>query len=99
MLHHVAGKRHRQVITQTFLRRKSGFFTAVLDTEEQFVAFLSVLAHQRREVLHRRRLDLLKSVQTEDTFDGIEDIIAAGHFQLPEITRTFGYRGFLCHNL
>ena len=62
VLHHVTCKRNGQVVTQTFLRRQCRFLTAVLNTEEQFIAFLSVLTHEGGEVLHGRRLYLLEAV-------------------------------------
>ena len=97
VLYHIACKRNGQVVPQTFLRRKSGFLSAVLDAEEQLVAFLAVFAHQRPDILHCRSLDLLKTVQTKHTFDRVKDIIAARHLDLSEVTRAFGYTWFLCH--
>ena len=99
VLHHVARKRNGQVVTQTFLRCQCGFLTAVLDTEEQFVALLTVLTHQRADVLHRRRLNLLEAVQGEHRFDGVEDIIATRHLDLSEVSRPLWYTWFLCHIL
>ena len=61
MLHHVPCKRYGEVITQSFLRSECCFLSAVLNTEKQFVAFLAVLTHEGGEVLHRRRLYLLKT--------------------------------------
>ena len=62
VLHDIARKGNGQVITQTFLRCQRRFLAAVLNTEKEFVAFLAVLTHQRADVLHRRRLDLLEAV-------------------------------------
>ena len=98
MLYHITRKRNGKVITQSFLWRQIGFLSAVLDAEKQFVAFLAILAHQRADILHRRGFYLLKTKQGENAFNGIEDIIAASHFELSEVSRSFWYTWFLCHN-
>ena len=98
VLHYVPCERNGQVISQTFLRRQRRFLAAVLDPEQQFVAFLAVFAHQRTDILHCRSLDLLEAIQREHAFDRVKDIIAARHFQLSEITCAFRYTWFLCHN-
>ena len=48
VLHHVAGKRNRKVVTQPLLGSQRSFLTAILDAEEQLVALFAVLAHQGR---------------------------------------------------
>ena len=98
VLYHVTRKRNGQVITKTFLRRKRGFLSAVLDAEKEFVAFLSVLTHEGTDVLHCGSLYLLKTIQGKDILDRVEDIIAACHFELTEVTRAFGNTGFLSHS-
>ena len=59
--------------------------------KEQFVTFLSILAHERLQCLHRRRLYLLKTIEGIDLLDGVEDIVAFGHLNGPKISRTFWY--------
>ena len=97
MLHYIACKRNSEIITETFLRSKSCFLSAVLNTEKEFISFLSVFAHEGGEVLHCRCLYLLKAIEGEHRFDGVKNIITACHFELTEVTRSFGNTGFLCH--
>ena len=97
VLYHVTRERNGQVVTQTFLRCKRGFLAAVLDAEKELVAFLSVLTHEGTDVLHCGSLYLLKTIQGKDTLDRVEDIIAARHLELTEVTRAFGNTG-LCHS-
>ena len=97
MLHHITCKRNGEVISQTFLRSKSCFLSAVLNTEEELIAFLSIFAHEGGEVFHCRCLYLLKAIEGEHRFDGVKNIVTACHFELTEVTRSFGNTGFLCH--
>ena len=92
VLHHVARKGDSKVVTQPLLGRRIGFLTGVLNTEKQLIAFLTVLAHQRGHVLHSGSLYLLKAIEREHRFDGVEDIIAPSHLHGGEIARTFGNR-------
>ena len=75
----------------------AGEVAAVEDFEEEFVPFFTILAHEGGEVLHGGRFDLAKAVKTVDAADGVEDIIAARHFDKAEIAGAFRNCGFLCH--
>ena len=70
----------------------------VLDLEKELVALLSIFAHERGEILHRRCLYLLKTIQGIHLTDGVEDIIALVHLLCGEVTCTFRNCRFLCHN-
>ena len=105
VLHHIAGERHGEVITKAFLANLGyqGFIgihaghkvARVQDAEQKFVAFFAVFAQQRRKVLHGGRFYLLIAVGTENAADGVEDIIAVGHFLLAEVARAFRDTGLL----
>ena len=83
-----------------FFRRYSGKKIAgVQYFEKQFVSLLAVFAHQRGEVLHGRRLDLLETIQSVNASDGVEYIIAFRHLHGRKITCTFRYSGFRSHIL
>ena len=94
MLHHIACERHGEVVAQTLLGRFGSLGAAVLNAEQQFVAFLAVLAHQGREVLHSRSLYLLEAVQGIDATNGVEDVVATGHLHRTEVASALGYAGF-----
>ena len=47
----------------------------------------------------RRRLNLLVAEGPEYAPDGVEDIIAFGHFALAEVAGPLGDGWFLCHGL
>ena len=99
MLDHIPCEGDREVIPEAFLGRKGRLFTGILDAEQELVALVAVLAQQGGEILHRRRLDLLVSVGAENAPDGVEDIVAFGHFALAEVTGSLGNGRFLCHSL
>ena len=97
MLDHKAGERYGQVVAETLFRRQRGFFAAVLDAEEEFVALFAVFAQQGAEVLHGGRFDALVAEFAEYVLDGVEYIVAAYHFGGSEISGSLGDRRFLCH--
>ena len=66
--------------------------------EEQLVALLAVLTHQRSECLHRWCLYLLEAVELVNAADGVEDIVALCHLHRGEVARSFRDRWFLCHD-
>ena len=65
--------------------------------EEQFIALLAVLAHQRLECFHCRRLYLLEAIELVHLLDGVEDIVTLGHLHRGEVARSFGNAWFVCH--
>ena len=69
----------------------------VENLEKEFVALLAIFAHECGEVLHRWGFNLSVAVETEDGAYGVEDIVAACHFERSEIACAFRYTGFLCH--
>ena len=75
----------------------AGEVAAVENFEEEFVAFLTIFAHQGGEVLHGGGFDLAEAVEAIDAADGVEDIVAACHFDKAEIAGAFGNCRFLCH--
>ena len=75
----------------------AGEVAAVENFEEEFVAFLTIFAHQGGEVLHGGGFDLAEAVEAIDAADGVEDIVAARHFDKAEIAGAFGNCRFLCH--
>ena len=70
---------------------------AVQYLEEQFVALLAVLAHQRAEVLHCGRLYLLETIEFINLANGVEDIVSSCCFLRTEVACPLGNTGFLCH--
>ena len=47
--------------------------------EKQFVAFLTIFAHERLQGFHRRCLNLLEAIEGIHVADGVEDIVALRH--------------------
>ena len=115
VLHYKPGKRHREVVAQATVAqlccqgsRVTGKglgsdaaheIARVKDFEEQLVALLAIFAHQGREVLHSRCLNLPVTEQAEDLANSIEYIVATRHLERRKIARTFWCRRFLCHNV
>ena len=91
----------RQCCRRSFvvlLRLNAAFEVAAIeDFEQEFVALFAIFAHEGRKVFHGGRFDGGKSVESVDAADGVEDIVAARHFDGAEVARAFGYAGFLCH--
>ena len=69
----------------------------VKNLEEQFVAFFSIFTHQRGEVLHGWCLDLAEAVEGIYFADGVEYIVALGHFNGAEVACSLWNTWFLCH--
>lgn len=42
---------------------------------------------------------MLETVEAEYLFDGVEDIVATRHLDGCEVSRSFWYGGFLCHDV
>ena len=61
----------------------------VLNLEEELVAFFSILAHQRREILHRWGFYLLKTVEGIYLTNRIEYVVALRHFNGREVACSF----------
>ena len=88
----------RAAVLQFFGLDISQEVARVENLEEQLVAFLSVLAHQRRKVLHRGSLDLLVAVEAIDVADGVEYVVSLGHLDGREVACPLGDTWFhLCH--
>ena len=67
--------------------------------EQELVALLAILAHERVERLHRRGLDLAETIELECRLDGVEDIIALRHLLGTEVARSLGDGRFICHSV
>ena len=68
--------------------------------EEKLVALFAIFAHEGREVLHRRSLDLLIAEERIHILDGIEDVVALCHFNRREVSRALRNAWFyLSHNI
>ena len=63
----------------------SSLSPALEHAEDQLVALLAVLAQQRREPLHRGRLQRLEAVGLVDALDDADDIVAPQHIERQEI--------------
>ena len=96
VLDDVTRKGNGEVVTQTFLGCFVCFLSGVLDAEEQFVAFLAILAHQRGHQFHGWRFNLLEAIQREDGADGGEDIVSARHLKRTEVACAF-WDIWFCH--
>ena len=78
---------------------RTGEVAAVEDFEKEFVALLSIFSHQGGEVFHCGGFNLAETIEAVDTSDGVENIVAARHFERTEIACAFGYAGLLCHGV
>ena len=95
VLYHVTGERHGEVVSEALFAHLRGQglvkvhaaegVAGIEDAEQELVPFLAVLAQQGGKILLRRGLDFLIPVSTENAADGIEYIVATGHFFLAEI--------------
>ena len=79
------GEGDREVVAKSLFRGQGGFFTAVLDAVQEFVALFTVFAEKGAEVLHCGSLYLGISETGENALDGIENIIAPGHLRAGEV--------------
>ena len=73
--------------------------TAVQYLEQQLVALLAILAHQRGQVLDGGSFNLLETIEKEYVFNRVEYIVASRHLDGREVTSPFRDRWFLCHYL
>ena len=94
-----AGSQSGRAALLQFLRLDIGQeVTGIENLEKQFVALLSVFAHQGREVFHRRGFNLLVAVQGIHVLNGVEYIVSLGHLNRAEVAGSFRNAGFhLCH--
>ncbi|MGC4121722.1 MAG: hypothetical protein QM765_45530 [Myxococcales bacterium] len=100
-----AGERDGQVVAQrgvgqvllqhrlAALEHAAQGLAAVQDPEDELVALVAVLAHQRVQALHRRRLERVEAVLAVDAADHVEDELAAAHVARQEVARALGRGG------
>ena len=72
-------------------------FSAVQDSEQEFVTLVTIFSEKCGKILHRRSLDLDISVSPIDRTDCVEYVVSGGHFLLAEVPCSLRYRRFLCH--
>ena len=81
-----ARQRHRQVVAQRQVRLAGGLVLAALqDLENELIALISILPHQRLEVLDRGRLQRLEAVALVHTLDDADDVLASPHVLREEV--------------
>ena len=73
-------------------------FSAVQNSEQEFVTLVTIFSEKCGKILHRRSLDLDISVSPVDRTDCIEYVVSGGHFLLAEVPCPLRYRRFLCHS-
>ena len=96
-LAHFACQRTQRAVLQLFAINSAAPIAGIQYLKQQFVALLTVLAHQCGQVLKSRGLYLAKTVQAEHRTDGVENIIASSHLCRPEVASSFrnGWFGYL----
>jgi cysteine synthase len=97
-----ARERHGQVVAQggvgevlledrlAALQHAAQRLAAVEHAEDELVALVAVLAHQRLEALHGRGLEGVEAVPAVDAADDVEDVLAAPHVAGQEVARALG---------
>ena len=97
LLAHLGCKLQRIALKQFIVANLIEAVARVENLEQQLVALLAILAHQRGEVLHSRGLNGLEAKGVEHLADSIEYIVALRHFGRREVARSLWYTGFCCH--
>ena len=96
MLGDDARERDRQVVPQGEIRPAARLVLAALeDLEDELVALFPVLAQERLEVLHRRRLERLVPVPLVHRGDDANDVLATAHLvgqKVAHAARRLGFR-------
>ncbi len=95
---HDTGQRHGQVVAQTgvadallgrvVLQRFLQLAAPLQYAEDQLVALFTILAQQRRQAFHARRLQRLKAVALIDALDHADDIVALQHLSRQKVAHT-----------
>ena len=90
-----ARQRHGQVVAHAGIadavlggavsQRALQLFATLEDAEDELVALVAILAEQRGQPLHGRRLQRLEAIALVDALDGFGDIVAAQHVQRQKI--------------
>src|SRR6266536_4988465 len=82
ILSYHSGQRHSQVITKRQISlARACMNTTLQNFEDELIAFLTILAHQRFDVLYGRRLEWLKAVALVNFLDDADDILAPPHIR------------------
>ena len=71
----------------------------IKNLEQQLVTLFTIFAHECGEILHSGCFDGPETIEGIHLTDGIEDIIAFGHFHGTEVAGAFGNSWFLRHNI